>query len=179
MGTLPARRSHLALALSLLHPVCYPLKTDMRTLFTISLLCLCALLWAAISIARHIRTTKRRRRGDPRPPSPFNEVLFEGKQQQIRDHAAVAASQTIQVTPPKPQAPRSYPSAQAAARLAQAPLPIRITEAEAPAAKKAPQPVVFSREHQRLDWDYFNKDLGDLSDPYQPKSEAKDGTRRY
>jgi hypothetical protein len=177
----------------------------MRVLFAISILCLCALLWAAVSIARHILATKRRRRRSLRPQESFTEVLFDEKRQQIRDHSAIASAQTLPRTTsaPLPPAPRSIapapsvpvtaitgaaipgadfarrtpPPPENTTRPVETPQPI----AETPAAKKAPQPVMFSREHQRLDWDYFNKDLGDLSDPYQPRtgSDSRDGTRRY
>jgi hypothetical protein len=184
----------------------------MQVLFAISIVCLCALFWAAVSIARHILVTQRRRRRGPRPPAPLNEVLFEEKQQQIRDHSAIAAAQTLPRTVPSPVAPQPFaetpyrryiplteiplspsnaisytnkgrPAYTAPAAPIHPAVPVTAPQsiAEPQAAKKAPQPVLFSREHKRLDWDYFNKDLGDLSDPYQPPSasDSRNGTRRY
>jgi|GEM_PF-4799069 len=45
----------------------------MRTLFVISILALLALLWASISIARHIRQARKRRASVPPPPVPDSE----------------------------------------------------------------------------------------------------------
>lgn len=51
-----------------------------------------------------------------------------------------------------------------------------------PGRRHQPQPTHFGR-HERLDWTYFNKDLGDLSDPYEPPrftgtSNAQPGTSK-
>lgn len=46
----------------------------MRTLFAISILALLALLWASISIARHIRRARKRRAAVPPPPIPDPEL---------------------------------------------------------------------------------------------------------
>jgi hypothetical protein len=46
----------------------------MRTLFVISILALLALLWASISIARHIRQARKRRAAVPPPPIPDPEL---------------------------------------------------------------------------------------------------------
>ncbi len=134
------------------------LEDSMRVLFAISILCLSVLLWAAVSIVRHAQTTRRRRRGIQPPQTPFYEVLFEGKRQQIRDHTAIAAAQKL----PTPIS---------------RPIEALTLIAEMPTAKKTSQPVVFSREHQLLDWDHFNKGLGDHSDPCQPKTDVRNGTR--
>jgi hypothetical protein len=57
----------------------------MRILFVISTIALIALLWASISIARHVRSARRKRRAltsppstdvaTPRPEEPFNNDL--------------------------------------------------------------------------------------------------------
>lgn len=86
----------------------------MKTLFAISIVALMALLWASISMVRHVRTIRRKRR------------------------AAVA-------------------------------------EKAAAATRPAPPPIPYANPGERADWANFNKDFGDLSDPYEsPRSRPKD-----
>jgi hypothetical protein len=63
----------------------------MRTLFAISVLALLALLWASISMARHVRQARRRRRHAPVPPPPIPPPEFS-------THDLVATN-TDQTTP--------------------------------------------------------------------------------
>ncbi|HZL26564.1 MAG TPA: hypothetical protein VFC39_08545 [Acidobacteriaceae bacterium] len=63
----------------------------MRTLFAISILALLALLWASISMARHVRRARRRRRHAPVPPPPIPDPEFS-----TQDLVASNTDQTTQ-----------------------------------------------------------------------------------
>lgn len=48
---------------------------------------------------------------------------------------------------------------------------------ETMSTRKGPQPTHFATP-ERSDWTYFNKDLGDLSDPYEPQRLTGTSPRR-
>jgi hypothetical protein len=98
----------------------------MRTLFAISIFALLALLWASISMARHIRQARQRRKQN--------------------EHERLTG---------------------------EAPGNDEVQEQQNPPATEPSEDKV-----ERADWQYFNKDMGDLSDPYEaprnrPKSPAE------
>ena len=189
------------------HPCLIFWKASMRELYAISIVCLCALIWAAVSIGRHILATQRRRHAPHQHPL-LNEFLFEGKQQQIREHSS-AASRPAAVSPGRRPTPATVadglytPPARvapmhASPELAFARKPHRAAvqpSAEAQPqvvmAKKPAQPGHTSRGHHRVYDEFFTNDLGDLSDPYRPNSgkfdrsapeernALRDGTSRY
>ena len=135
----------------------------MRILFAISVIAFVALLWASFSIARYIRRARRRRK------------LASGA---IYKTAHPSASTT---TPAQAPAPPPFPlrSQRDADRGSEpsgtVPPPPRPEPANAPARSFSPaaqEPASPGRQ----DWAYFNKDMGDLSDP-MPSRRYKDRSR--
>jgi hypothetical protein len=197
----------------------------MRILLGISALVLVAILWAMISIFRHVRLTRHRNRflreqeGErklqshltsrdtaarmplparfaapvglpllqavaspvptpaqrvaaptppaPTPPAPQTLRILEF----VPDPAFIPDPTTVEVFPAAPAFPSLY------AKPLQAP-PRRIMAAASAdanptphlrrpvrSAPPPPRPAAVSAASGRPDWDYFNKDMGDLSDP--------------
>ena len=130
----------------------------MQILFAISVLCFLGILWAAIALARHIRSSRLRDDSDVSQPD-FKHHLFSASetaaitrpnpiQQSVRD---ITANKQWTL-PPQPARMRRPPT--------QRDEPVRIT-------RKSPQPARYG-PMELLDSAYFNKDMGDLTDPYQP-----------
>lgn len=148
----------------------------MLVLFAISVLCLCAVLWSAVSIARHVLQTQQRRRRPARAPQQgLVEVFFDDKMQQLGEHAAM----THQAAASRPAfAWETLPARQRAT----AALEESAVLFEPPVQRKSPQPAAAGAPY-RADWDYFNKDLGDLTDPYETnqreRSEVRSASLRY
>jgi hypothetical protein len=103
----------------------------MGILFAISIFAFCALLWAAVSIARHIRATK-----------PAEEPFVAVETQKPTQPRVISP-----VTPFEPEAT----------------LPVNGRAPAAPTRPRRPSTVPSNR----MDWAYFNKDLGDLNDSPQ------------
>jgi hypothetical protein len=150
----------------------------MHVLFAISVLALVALLWASAAIVRHVRRSRSRRRRllansaessthvplersqDANPPSidfskvsPFRSSAF--------DFPEPTAS-------PAPPAPVSASLADLAARLASDP-PAEALRNSSPRHQLASLLAPLPPQSARPDWAYFNKDMGDLSDPQSPR----------
>ena len=136
----------------------------MKILFAISVLCFLGILWAAIALARHIKSSRLRHESDltivPSQPD-FKHHLFSASEaaaitrpnpihQSVRD---ITANKQWTL-PPQPARMRRPPT--------QRDEPVRI-----PTARKSPQPARYG-PMELLDSAYFNKDMGDLTDPYQP-----------
>ena len=94
----------------------------MKVLFVISIAALLALLWAAFSIAQHVRRARRRK------------------------HVLAERGIITEARPPKTDPVKPF--------------------VERRAATGSPLPLDIER---RADWAYFNKDMGDLSDPYEDR----------
>jgi hypothetical protein len=143
----------------------------MGVLFAISVLCLCAVIWVSVSIARIALASRRRPLS--RLADGFTEVFFTDKMQQIRGHSDGVRQAPAALHPP---------SGSAAAPPVPPPAPVAAPLFEHAALRKGPQPAIAGATY-RADWDYFNKDLGDLTDPYEniprSRSEARSGARRY
>jgi hypothetical protein len=131
----------------------------MQILFAISVLCFLGILWAAIALARHIRSS--RLRDDPGVSQPdFKHHLFSASETPsaiIRPNPIHQSVHDITANkqwslPPQPARMRRPPT--------QRDEPVRI-------ARKSPQPARYG-PMELLDSAYFNKDMGDLTDPYQP-----------
>jgi len=165
----------------------------MRILFAITAFCLLVLLWAGLAIRRHIRAVAKERAERNQPPA--REVFEAELRSELRTSRADAGffrGQPDNLSDPKPgrhasgQRPAVRDSAVRAAIAASANKPIVTfepahgsTPAQAPEQTSAAEavesrkPPVSSNPSkiERLDWAHFNKDLGDLSDPYQvPRS---------
>jgi hypothetical protein len=114
----------------------------MQILFATSVLCFLALLGAGVAIARHIRKGPRR-------------AIASAGGHSLPSSAPETIHQTIrQIT---------------ASKVWNTPLvAVEIAPAHAPnsALRKPP----YSVNAERLDWAYFNKDYGDLTDPYEHPS---------
>jgi hypothetical protein len=131
----------------------------MQILFAISVLCFFGILWAAISLARRIRSSRLHDVSGISivpPQSDFKQHLF-------------SASETPSITRPNP-IHQSVRDITANKQWALPPQPIRIRRPltrEHVTARKSPQPARYG-PMELLDSAYFNKDMGDLTDPYQP-----------
>ena len=167
----------------------------MRILFAITVLCLFVLLWAGLAIRRHIRAAAREREERRRPPA--KAIIEVELKQELRaakaergffgslsdpQPARQSISKTRQAV--RDSAIRSSVTAisifEPAARVAQparAPEPAAETTVDSPVETngtpgvsefRKPPVSINDGKFQRLDLEHFNnKDLGDLSDPYQ------------
>jgi hypothetical protein len=176
----------------------------MRILFAITALCLLVLLWAGLAIRRHIRSAARER-AQKRPQPPVTAVLevelksdlrsahaesgFFGTisdpqpgrnsisrtRQAVRESAIRAAVTAIPIFEPA-----TIEAMQAARAPETAPEPAThssVQPEEPPARNEFRKPPVSISDgtFERLDLAHFNKDLGDLSDPYQiPRTASRD-----
>ena len=141
----------------------------MRIMFAISVVAFVALLWAFISTAQHIRRARRRR-----------------KLASSSDFATPAETKSQQPPPaetgnPSQRFPLSSPRS---VRFNESPTPEPSTGPPPPPRPEPPKPssMINSRPAtspfagERQDWAYFNKDMGDLSDP-APSRRYKDRSR--
>ncbi len=152
----------------------------MQILFAISILCFLAIAWAAIAFARHIKASSVRHKH-------HREASIVPRQNEFRQHLYSA----VQSEGPQPRhsdlhqnvrditANKSWnmPKKSTHSNRSIVMLPrVEPTKQHQP-ARKPPQ----SARHGAmalLDPAYFNKDSGDLTDPYQtPRVRANDGTR--
>jgi hypothetical protein len=164
----------------------------MRILFAITALCLLVLLWAGLAIRRHIRGAARER-AQKRPQPPVTAVLEVELKSDLRsDHAESGFFGSI--SDPQPArntisrtrtavresairaavtaVPIFEPAAIEAVQAARAPeraAEPSVQPGKIPAVNEFRKPPVSISDgtFQRLDLAHFNKDLGDLSDPYQ------------
>lgn len=134
--TLFARYSytfHLQLLISFTSP--------MQILFAIAVLCCCALIWAAISIARHIRQAHH------------NDGAT--KQSAFRDALLRAGYSDPPIAGRRGAAHPREDMASGRAR----------PKNTGFIAERRPPASVHTANDVRSDWKYFNRDSGDLSDP--------------
>lgn len=132
-----------------------------QILFAISILCFSALLRAGFAIARHIRFDRNRRRINAPSHSDFARHLYAAasetrtpravRHQSVHDVTARKSWNTAM--PASVQIPPSFDENRTGTMDGRHKSP-KSSHADAP---------------ERLDWVYFNKDAGDLSDPYQPR----------
>ncbi|MBS1798726.1 MAG: hypothetical protein JSS95_02765 [Acidobacteria bacterium] len=140
-------------------------------LFVISVICFFALAGTAIVIVRHVRAGQRRSAVTAPPEPSFTQHLY-------------AATEYGSARPPR-QVPHQTVQGITAKKAWNAPSQsVEIhPAAEEPVAgkRKSPQPVHSQRAQfagNRVDWDYFNKDYGDLSDPHPSRPvRAASGSR--
>jgi hypothetical protein len=134
----------------------------MQILFAISIICFVALVWAGVAIARHIAAghkgglTAKQSHGD------FEHHLF-------------AAAENHETRRPRAVHPQTVRDVAAKKGWNSAPAPVEIHPSNDQSValtmhgrRKSPQ-TFHHGGTERLDWAYFNKDAGDLTDPYQTR----------
>jgi hypothetical protein len=159
----------------------------MRLLLAISLVSFCALFWAVLAAARHLRA-RRERRLKPLQQSRLTEIFEAGEfrapgslslvRKLVQDVVKARAQQLAEapressfsrtcedVRPQSPVAPRP--------KILKPAAPVRPQQTIFVERRKAPQSVRPAAIERRADWALYNKDLGDLTDPYtQPLRSA-------
>ena len=172
----------------------------MRTLFAISMLCFFSLLAAVLALVRKVVQSQRllARRGlEPREtgrtrthlqPHLFEDTDSPPYGQSSLQHSITGRVAFSELTlRPAPEqsvqdlAPGKSPDWRFMVHSGDEPLRDGNSTID-PARPKGPQATHFGT-HERSDWAYFNKDLGDLSDPYEPPrftgtSNPRPGTNR-
>jgi len=130
----------------------------MQILFAISIFSFLVLMAAGIAIVRHVRRTHRSARGPVVIHREFSEHLFRAVEDHDHGLPLMVRHQSIQEI----AANKTWNT------------PSKLVEI-APTAngpmfgkRKAPRPARPATD-ERLDWAYFNKDYGDLTDPYQSR----------
>ena len=169
----------------------------MRILFAITALCLFVLIWAGVAIRRHIRAAARER-AERKEQTPALQAVEAELRNQLRTERT-EAGYFGSISDPQPgrhisrtrQAVRDSAIREAAVEnvpvvevtyAAPEPLPEPVHTAEvteptaqaAPTESRKPPISINGGKVERMDWAHFNKDLGDLSDPYQvPRTNAR------
>jgi hypothetical protein len=162
----------------------------MQILYAITVLCVIVLLWAGLAIRRHIAASARQRaERQERPPA---KVVIEVELKHELRTAHVEKGFFGSISDPQPgrhtisrtrQAVRESAIREAVtavpifatlapepAKITEAPQPeaaVESHEAYVPAELRKPPIAIHNTGFERLDMAQFNKDLGDLSDPYQ------------
>jgi hypothetical protein len=138
----------------------------MQILFAISVLCFFGIVWAAVALARHIKSSRREDPLDISVQPDFKHHLLTTPETFHPIHTRIPATSIQQsvrditankqwTLPPQPVRMRRSPAPTAQ--------PARITSSQ----RKSPKPARYG-PMELLDSAYFNKDMGDLTDPYQP-----------
>jgi len=165
----------------------------MQILFAISILCLFALLWAGFAIARAILRARTVPATAPAPASTQQiQTLFPASRAPLAPASTSSAVPVQDVHDIAARKTWSMPPATKRSFARHQPLPeTQFAETHfadfLEGARKGPQSAIQSSTHaahhgtaQRLDRQYYNEDLGDLTDPsYQPLPfRANSGARR-
>jgi hypothetical protein len=134
----------------------------MQILFAISIICFVALVWAGIAIARHIAAGHKDGLTTKQSHGDFAHHLF-------------AATENRETRRPRAVHPQTVQDVAARKGWNSAPASVEIhpsnDQSDAPIVqgrRKSPQ-TSHPSGPERLDWAYFNKDAGDLTDPYQTR----------
>jgi len=138
----------------------------MQILFSISVFCFAGVLWAVFAIARQVKANRLRSAPKPAVQLDFGHILFapepsvtfETGLRQTRQDTLRQSVRDISINKRWILPPRAVRTRRASL------LPFRISE---PRTHRAPQPARYG-PMELLDRAYFNKDMGDLTDPYQP-----------
>jgi hypothetical protein len=140
-------------------------------LFAISIACFLALIGTAAAIVRHIRRSNRFRQ-TPAPPRPsFGEHLHAATEYGFIRSPRAVPHQTVQgITAKKSwntpsQAVEIHPDAEHSPVFGK---------------RKSPQSVQAAAisSGERADWAHFNKDFGDLTDPYTSRRPSRAASSR-
>lgn len=143
----------------------------MQILFAISIVCFIALVWAGVAIARHIAAGHKGDRTPMQSQGDFAHHLF-------------AAAENRETRRPRTVHPQTVRDVAARKGWNSSPGSIEIHPTHEQSAgtslqgrRKSPQ-TSHHGATERLDWAYFNKDAGDLTDPYQTRRfRANSGAR--
>jgi hypothetical protein len=141
----------------------------MQILFAISVVCCLALVWAAIALTRRIRTSRRSREHSSHHRRDFAQHLLDAVEEENIPEPRKVPYQTFRdITAKKswnqpPELITIRPKKES--RLALPPT----ADQQFQGKRKSPQPALRAGP-ERLDWAHFNKDMGDLTDPYQAPS---------
>jgi hypothetical protein len=139
----------------------------MQTLFAISILCSFVLLLAGVAIGRRIRSSHKRINESPQTHTNFAQHLVSAAEGRNLVPSRIVPSQTVKQVmankswnqPPEMIPVKSIPELQAASDQ-------DVSQTAASATRKVPQSS-YRGVTERLDWAYFNRNRGDLNDPYQ------------
>ena len=137
----------------------------MLVLFAISVACFLALIWTAAAIVRHVRASQRRSRTAAPPEPSFSEHLHAAAKYGPVRSPRLVPHQTVQgITAKKnwntpSQTVEIHPAAEQPSVFGK---------------RKSPQPA---HPQERADWAHFNKDFGDLTDPYTSCPRAASAAR--
>jgi hypothetical protein len=131
----------------------------MGILYTISIVAFAALLWAVLSVARHIRSSK-----------PTEEPIVPAARKPGTGDRPFLEPERSFVNAPLPrEMARSYPLTTSESFITTRDLEPRDTlqthDLPIHGVRRAPRPAPTARVSDRLDWAYFNKDLSNLKDP--------------
>jgi|SRR5215469_1304340 len=139
----------------------------MQILFAISIVSFLVFALAGVAIIRHIRMGHKHEMSASRPQPDFSQHLFRATEnrdvrlpQEVRFQSVkeIAANKTWNAPSKLVEIP---------------PAPGQISLGK----RKGPQSA-RPETGERLDWAYFNKDYGDLSDPYESRPvRAKSGAK--
>jgi len=153
----------------------------MRVLFAITAVCLLALIGAGLAIRRHILDAARARRNEEAPGTDLQAMEAELKRElhTTQTQKGFFGGAPENLADPRPG--RSMPRfVKPASTIRPAYVPAPASPAPPVAHETAPEqstdsdlrkPPASSQgdKTERPDWQHFNKDFGDLSDPYQPR----------
>jgi hypothetical protein len=147
----------------------------MQLLFAISIICFLALVWAVVTIARHIAAGHKARTA-AQSQGDFAHHLFAATENREERRPRAVPPQTVRDV----AARKSWNTAPASIEIQPAneeSATSSVQERPVQGRRKAPQ-TSHHGAAERLDWAYFNKDAGDLTDPYQTRpSRANSGAR--
>jgi hypothetical protein len=140
-------------------------------LFAISIACFLALIGAAVAIVRHVRRSNRLSR-TPAPPRPsFGEHLHAATEYGFTRSPRAVPHQTVQGITAK----KNWNTPSKAVE-------IHPDSGQSPAfgRRKSPQSVQAAAlsSAERADWTHFNKDFGDLTDPYTSRRPSRAASSR-
>ncbi|WP_263365539.1 hypothetical protein [Edaphobacter bradus] len=140
----------------------------MQVLFAISIVCFVVLVWAAVAIVDHVRMSHRRSRTASQPHRDFSHHLIAAAQQRDIHLPPAVRLQSVQEI-------AAHKSWNVPSTLVEIPPAAGVNPMLG--KRKSPQSA-HHRAEERLDWAYFNKDYGDLTDPYSsPRIRVSAGTK--
>ena len=134
----------------------------MQILFAISIICFVALVWAGIAIARHIAAGHKDGLTTKQSHGDFAHHLFAATENRETRRPRAVHPQTVQDVAARKGWNSTPPSVEIHPSNDQSDAPI------VQGRRKSPQ-TSHPSGTERLDWAYFNKDAGDLTDPYQTR----------
>jgi hypothetical protein len=153
----------------------------MQTLFAISIVSFLAIVWAGIAVARHIRARRELDRASSPRRIDFAQHLVSAVEDESPVEPRRVPYQTLRdITARKswnqpPEGVTVPPSREVRSELRQS------VPEQLPAKRKPPQ-TAHRAASERLDWAYFNKDMGDLTDRYQTpglRANARNSPKRF